>query len=117
LATRSLRAVSAATALGLLVSTWPGVAAQTGRWTGVISDSMCRRHHESGAEGQETTDPDCTRDCVNGGSKYVLVDGETVYVFANQEHPGLSRHAGARVTVTGALRGEAIDADTIEPAR
>ena len=75
-------------------------------WTGVISDSMCKRHHESGAEGQDTTDPDCTRDCVKGGSKYVLVIGDTVYEIANQDQKQLAEHAGLRVLVRGTLRAK-----------
>jgi hypothetical protein len=77
-------------------------------WTGVISDSMCVRHHESGAEGQQTTDPQCTRDCVKGGSKYVLVVGEEVYAIANQDHAGLAAHAGETAVVTGVLREQTI---------
>jgi hypothetical protein len=77
-------------------------------WTGVISDSMCVRHHESGAEGQATTDPQCTRDCVKGGSKYVLVVGEEVYAIANQDHAELAAHAGETVVVGGVLREQTI---------
>jgi hypothetical protein len=86
-------------------------------WTGLISDSMCKLHHESGAEGQTTTDPDCTRDCVKGGSKYVLVVGETVHPIANQDHGQLAEHAGTRVIVTGTATGDAIEVSKIETAR
>lgn len=82
-------------------------------WTGVISDSMCGLHHESGAEGQETTPAECTRDCVRGGSKYVLVADGQVYAVANQDHDGLPAHAGQPVTVTGSLDGDAITIATI----
>jgi hypothetical protein len=75
---------------------------------------MCKLHHESGAEGQATTDPACTRDCVKGGSKYILVVGETIYPIANQDRPELSEHAGTRVVVTGSLRGDAIEVTGIE---
>jgi hypothetical protein len=93
-----------------------GLAAEQ-TWTGVISDSMCVRHHESGAEGQHTTDPQCTRDCVKGGSKYVLVVGEEVYAIANQDHAALSTHAGEKVQVAGVLREQTITVAKIEPAR
>jgi hypothetical protein len=86
-------------------------------WTGVISDSMCKLHHESGAEGQETTEPDCTRDCVKGGSRYVLVAGETVYAIANQDQKQLAEHAGVRVLVRGTLRGDVLEVTSIEKAR
>lgn len=84
------------------------------RWAGTISDSMCGRHHESGAEGQATTDPDCTRDCVKGGSRYVLVVGDEVYAIANQDHPGLPAHAGQRVELAGTLAGDSITVTRIE---
>jgi hypothetical protein len=93
----------------------PAAAEQT--WTGVISDSMCRQHHESGAEGQETTEPDCTRDCVKGGSRYVLLSGETVFTIANQDQPQLPELAGMRVVVRGTLRGDAIEVAAVEKAR
>jgi hypothetical protein len=86
-------------------------------WTGVISDSMCKRHHESGAEGQDTTEPDCTRDCVNGGSKYVLLVDDTVHPIVNQDQKQLAEHAGLRVVVRGTLRGDAIEVAAIEKAR
>lgn len=82
-------------------------------WTGVISDSMCGLHHESGAEGQETTPAQCTRDCVRGGSKYVLVADGQVYAIANQDHEGLPAHAGEPVTVTGSLERDAITIATV----
>jgi hypothetical protein len=78
---------------------------------------MCRLHHESGAEGQETTEPDCTRDCVKGGSRYVLVAGETVYAIANQDQEQLAEHAGLRVRVRGTLRGDVLEVTSLEKAR
>jgi hypothetical protein len=92
-------------------------APATQTWTGVISDTMCVRHHESGAEGQETNDADCTRDCAKGGSKYVLIVGEKVYAIANQQHAALAAHAGERVVVTGTERGDAIEVSGVEKAR
>lgn len=86
-------------------------------WTGVLSDSMCKLRHESGAEGQDTTDADCTRDCVKGGSKYVLVVGGAAHAILNQSHPGLPAHAGARVVVTGTQRTDGVEVATIEQAR
>jgi hypothetical protein len=90
-----------------------GQAPQT--FEAVISDSMCVLHHESGAEGQHTTDEDCTRDCVRGGSKYVLVVKGKALAVANQEHPGLSEHAGRTVTVEGTLDGDTVTVRTIRP--
>jgi hypothetical protein len=87
---------------------WPQQA-----WTGVISDSMCVLHHESGAEGQDTTDEDCTRDCVRGGSRYVLIVEKQVFAIANQDHEGLAAHAGRRVRVSGSRSGETITVERV----
>ena len=94
-----------------------GAASEQRTWTGLISDSMCKQHHESGAEGQQTTDPDCTRDCVKGGSKYVLLVEDTVHAIVNQDHKQLAEHAGTRVIVRGTLKGDAIEIAEIEKAR
>ena len=92
-------------------------AAQEHTLTGMLSDSMCKLHHESGAEGQETTDPDCTRDCVKGGSKYVLVVDDKVYTIVNQDQAQLPEHAGTQVVVRGAVRGDLIEVAAVEKAR
>ena len=125
MATRKLRAISAvATCVVLCLAAAAAaagrdgdIAEQGGSWTGVISDSMCKLHHESGAEGQDTTDPDCTRDCVKGGSRYVLVAGETVYSIANQDQAQLADHAGLRVVVHGTRRGDVLEVTSVEKAR
>jgi hypothetical protein len=93
-----------------------GTGSEQHTWTGVLSDSMCKAHHESGAEGQETTDPDCTRDCVKGGSKYVLMVGDSVHAIANQDQEQLPGHAGTRVVVRGTLQDRAIAIAAIEKA-
>ena len=116
--TRSLRVIS----LAAIVIVGVGGArrvepSQERAWTGVISDSMCKRHHESGAEGQETTDPDCTRDCVKGGSRYVLLVDDAVLEIANQDQTQLAEHAGLRVLLRGTLQGNAIEVAAIEKAR
>ena len=93
----------------------PLVAAEQ-TWTATVSDSMCGRKHESGAEGQETTDPNCTRDCVKGGSKYVLLVDEKIYKVANQSHADLPKFAGQSVRVTGELTGDTITVTKIDVA-
>jgi hypothetical protein len=119
LATRRLRAISVITLFAAAVSGGARrvESSEQRTWTGVISDSMCKRHHESGAEGQETTDPDCTRDCVKGGSKYVLMIDDNAHAIANQDHEQLAEHAGMRVVMRGTLQGDAIEVAAIEKAR
>jgi hypothetical protein len=113
--TRRLRATSATFLFAATAAV--ATASEQRTWTGVISDSMCKRHHESGAEGQQTTDPDCTRDCVKGGSKYVLLVEDTVLAIVNQDQKQLAEHAGTRVLVRGTLQGDAIEIAAIEKAR
>jgi hypothetical protein len=117
LGTRNLRAISVLAVSVVIGFAGARASSQEQTWTGVISDSMCKRHHESGAEGQDTTDPDCTRDCVKGGSRYVLVVDEVIHAVANQDHQQLPEYAGMRVVVRGVLRGDAIQVATVEKAR
>jgi hypothetical protein len=105
--------------LPLVLGLWcvlPAFAAEQ-TWDATISDSMCVLKHESGAEGQHTTDPDCTRDCVRGGSMYVLLVGEKVYKVANQDHADLPTFAGQSVRVTGEVAGDTITVTRIETSR
>jgi hypothetical protein len=86
-------------------------------FTGQISDSLCKAKHEEAAEDQgKMSDHDCTVACVKGGSKYVLLgsDGK-VYDIANQDFKDLEKNAGAKVRITGELKGTAISVSKIDP--
>lgn len=97
-------------ALGLSLA----VAAQQ-RWTGEISDSMCKTKHEEAAEGQgKMADRDCTLSCVKGGSKFVLIADGKVLQIANQDNKDLTTFAGQTVALTGELKGDTITVATIE---
>ena len=101
-------------ALALLLVA-PVAAEQT--FSGQISDSLCKAKHEEAAEDQgKMSDHDCTIACVKGGSKYVLLgsDGK-VYDIANQDFKDLEKNAGAKVKVTGELKGSAISVSKIDP--
>jgi len=102
--------VSIAALLGWLFAfTSTGMEAAA-TWSGQISDSACGAKHEAAAEGEEKMpDSDCTRTCVRGGSKYVLVaDDGTIYKIANQDFADLAPNAGRSVNVTGDLKADAI---------
>jgi len=84
--------------------------------TGQISDSLCKAKHEEAAEDQgKMSDHDCTVACVKGGSKYVLLgsDGK-VYDIANQDFKDLEKMAGAKVKMTGDVKGTSISVSKIE---
>jgi len=93
----------------------PVAAEQT--FTGQISDSLCKAKHEEAAEDQgKMSDHDCTVACVKGGSKYVLLgsDGK-VYDIANQDFKDLEKNAGAKVKISGELKGTSISVSKIDP--
>ncbi len=74
--------------------------------TGYISDEGCARKGEA-------RNPDCAKNCVNGGATAVLVteDGR-IYSISEQER--VRKFAGEMVAVTGKVEGEAIK--TVESA-
>ncbi|MGH9864988.1 MAG: DUF5818 domain-containing protein [Candidatus Acidiferrales bacterium] len=80
-------------------------------FTGAISDSMCGAEHmmEGGAKA-------CTLKCVEGGSKFVLVDPKgKVFQLSDQKTP--RAFAGDNVKVTGTLNGDTITVKSITAAK
>lgn len=97
----------------VLVATTTFAADQA--WTGQISDNMCGAKHEETAEGQgKMPDPECTKACIKGGSKYVFVSEGKVYKIVNQDAAGLETHAGHTVKLTGAMNGDSLTVSKIE---
>jgi hypothetical protein len=91
--------------LGLVLGASTLFAAAKGQtFTGEVSDSMCGAKHmmEGSAE--------CTRACVQKGSKYALIVGDKVYTLdadkANLDK--LDKLAGKKATVTGKADGDNI---------
>lgn len=82
-------------------------------YVGNISDTMCGLKH--GMAGK--SDKECTVECVNMGSKYVLADTAAgkVYELSDQEKPKV--FAGQTVKVTGTLKGKTINVASIEAAK
>lgn len=103
----------------VLLATATALAAEE-TWSGRISDSLCRMEHAEDADAagggkQGLPDPhDCTRACVRGGSKFVLVAGGKVFQITNQELEALRTHAGHDVKLTGELKGDTITVSKIE---
>ena len=62
------------------------------------------------------TDADCTRACVNSGSKYALIAGNKVYVLKGDSRQ-MGQFAGKRVTVTGDVAGTDLQVNTIADAK
>jgi hypothetical protein len=78
-------------------------------FNGVITDSRCGARHR---KNSGKAPAECTRTCVKGGAKYVLVDGEKIYALQGDPAP-LERLAGQRVTVVGDLEGTTIKVKTV----
>lgn len=88
-------------------------------WTGTISDSSCKAHHEPGGEAGLPDRPnDCVLACVRGGSKFVLVtEDKEIHLIAKQDDPALQTHAAAKVTVTGTLANDVLTITNIAAAK
>lgn len=88
-------------------------------WTGTISDSSCKGHHEAGGEAGLPDDPkECVLACVRGGSKFVFVTADQkIFLIAKQDDPQLPTHAAAKVTVTGTLANDVLTIASVTPAK
>jgi hypothetical protein len=83
-------------------------------FTGEVGDAMCGRKHMDG------TPAECTRTCVQHGSKYALVVDDKIYALDTTDKAALAtldQQAGKRVTVTGALKGNEIEVSSVAEAK
>jgi hypothetical protein len=96
--------------LGLLLAVGLSLAApgKEKTFVGSIGDSMCGAKHTMGG-----TDKECTLECVKKeGSKYILIDPSgKLYQLSDQKTP--EQFAGAKVKVTGTLKGDTISVTSI----
>src|SRR5215470_15056525 len=90
----------------LLVAATALAADKPQTFTGKVSDAMCGAHHMmSGSEA------DCTKACVNKGSKFSLVVGDKVYSLDSDNKAtleSLNKLAGENAKITGTLNGDTI---------
>jgi len=98
--------------LGLLLAAGLSLAAPgkdpAKTYVGSIGDSMCGAKHMMPGE----SDKDCTLECVKGGAKYILIDPSgKIYQLSDQKTP--EQFAGAKVKVTGTLKGDTISVTSI----
>jgi hypothetical protein len=104
-----------ATTLAVSTLSFVPLGAAEQSWIGEISDSACAMKHDSGAENVPTPPAnECVANCIRGGSKYVIVAGNKVYQIANQNAPGLADLAGAKVKISGELKGDVVTVSKIE---
>jgi hypothetical protein len=104
---QTFRVSIAALLLGGLVGAVPaGAAGKTQTFSGEVSDAMCGAKHM-----MEGSAADCTRACVQKGSKYALVVGDKVYTLDASDKTALSeldQLAGEQAQVVGTVDGDTI---------
>ncbi len=79
--------------------------------TGEVSDTMCGAKHEMPGKAA-----DCTRACMQHGSKYALVVGGKVYTLETSDKAALGKLndlAGAKAKVTGEVDGSTITVKSV----
>ena len=84
----------------------PGTAVQQ-TLTGTVSDSMCGAKHMM----PDKSAADCAKECAKDGD-YALVVGDKVYTLKGHKAE-LDKLAGAKATVTGAVKGDTIEVATV----
>lgn len=95
-----------------LIFVLSAAAALASEWTGYISESKCGAKHNDGSEASIG----CVKGCVKGGAKPVLVvDGKVVAISNPDKVP--EALYGLKVTVSGELKDEAVEIETIEAAK
>ena len=96
-----------------LVTAFPNLHAAAGgkqTFTGEVGDAMCGRKHMEG------TPAECTRKCVDGGSKFALIVGDKVYILDTTDKTALAtldKQAGKNATVTGVLNDDTIEVSSV----
>jgi len=101
-------------AAAVLFAASPAIAAEK-TWTGTLSDAKCAaKHAKTEHSGASADDHDCVNKCVEGGQKFVFVEGGKTYQIANQDFADLKTHAGHHIALTGEMKGDSITVSKIE---
>jgi hypothetical protein len=107
--------LAAATAAVLESPAWgqaaesPAAAQQT--YEGMVTCSHCGARHNAFLG---RTASDCSRVCVRGGAAFALVDGDRTRQL-DGDLAAISKYAGQRARVVGALRAQTIQVSSIAP--
>lgn len=109
-----MRIIGLLLAASLLTAAAPAPESKT--YKGLITDTMCKREHESMKIAPEAK---CIKDCVGDGKtyKYALMTADAVYTLSDQETP--AKFAAQKVIVTGVLytKTNILKVESITPAR
>jgi hypothetical protein len=99
----------------LVLAVAPALAADNAQtFTGQVGDSMCGAKHE-----MEGSPADCTRSCIQHGSKYALIVGDKVYTLEadKKTQDELDKLAGTNAKITGAVSGNTIQVASVAPSK
>ena len=80
-------------------------AASPSSFSGMVTDEHCGAKHDR-YPGKSASE--CAKMCALNGSRYVLLNGDTVYTLIGKDI-ALDRLAGHRATVTGTLQGTSLN--------
>lgn len=92
----------------LLISTTLTWAADATTVNGWISDSQC------GAKGANAAAAECTKKCLAGGAKMVVVTDADKKVLTVDNPDVLKGHEGHHVAVTGQVMGDSIHVQSVK---
>jgi hypothetical protein len=100
------KAVFTLAAIALLTAAF--AAADTGSWTGWVTDDHCA------AKGASAAHADCAKKCLGNGGKLVFYNAgdEKIYNLDNQKLA--EEHLGHEVVVKGTAEGDTIKVESIE---
>jgi len=75
---------------------------------GFVSDSKC------GAKGANAGAAECTKKCIKGGAKMVVVTDKDQKVLTVDNPDALTGHEGHHVAVTGQVSGDSIHVESVK---
>jgi hypothetical protein len=76
---------------------------------GVVTDDHCGARH---SRASEMSAAQCAQMCVRNGSSYLLVNGEQRYALEG-DAAELGKLAGQRATVSGSMRGNTLEVNSV----
>jgi putative cell wall-binding protein len=83
-------------------------AADSTTVNGYVSDSKC------GAKGANAGAAECTKKCIQGGAKMVVVTDKDQKVLMVENPDTLTGHEGHHVAVTGHVNGDSIHVESVK---
>ena len=87
-------------------------AALASEWTGYISETKCGAKHNDGSAASVG----CVKGCIKAGAKPVLVVDGKVLTISNTDKVPEALY-GLKVTVTGELKDDAVEVESVEVAK